>query len=310
MDKQITVRELCDAVGMDCRVLGGSDRVVARPAAIDPAPPDSVTFYSKGVQGAEQRIGGTAAGVVVCTPEAAATLEAEGDRTLLLVANPRLAFIRIMNRFFAPPRPVGIHPTAVIHPEAKLGKDVYVGPFTYIGKAEIGDGTVIDGHAHIYDNVRIGCRVTIKATAVIGGDGFGFERNDSGEVEDLPDIGGVVVGDDAMIGSAACIDRGALGDTIVGKGSKVDNLVHVAHNVFIGEHCLLVAGAVIGGSVQLGDGSYVGPNAWVTNGLRVGAGAFVTAGAIVTQDVPAGGRVTGNFAIDHQRFIEHMRSIR
>jgi len=310
MDRQITVRELCDAVGMDCRVLGSSDRVVARPAAIDAAPPDSVTFYSKGVEGASHRIDASGAGVVVCTPEAAATLEAEGNRTLLLVANPRLAFIRVMNRFFAPPRPVGIHPTAVVHPEAKLGKDVYIGPFTYVGKAEIGDGTVVDGHAHIYDNVRIGRSVTVKAGAVVGGDGFGFERNTSGVAEDFPDIGGVVVEDYAMIGSATCVDRGALGNTVIGRGSKVDNLVHVAHNVSIGEDCLLVAGAVIGGSVQIGGGSYVGPNAWVTNGLSVGAGAFVTAGAVLTQDVPAGGRVTGNFAIDHQRFIEFMRSIR
>lgn len=310
MERQTTVQEMCEAVGMECLVLGSTDRVVARPAPIDAATPDSVAFYSRGTEDARQRIGASAAGAVICTPEVAATLEGADDRTLLLVANPRLAFIRVMNRFFAPPRPVGIHPTAVIHPEANLGNDVYIGPFTYVGRAEIGDGTVIHGHAHIYDNVRIGRNVTVKAGAVVGGDGFGFERNALGSVEDFPDIGGVVVEDDAMIGSAACVDRGALGETVIGRGTKVDNLVHVAHNVWIGKDCLLLGGAVIGGSVHLGDGAYVGPNAWVTNGLRVGEGAFVTAGAVVTKSVPDGGRVSGHFAIDHQRFIEFMRSIR
>jgi len=295
---------------MDCRVVGSADRVIARPAPIDAAGPDAVTFYSKGVDGARDRIGGSAASVVVCTPEAASTLEEVGDRTLLLVANPRLAFTRIMRRFFAPPNPKGIHSTAVIHPEATLGNDVYVGPFTYVGKAEIGDGTVIDGHTYVYDRVSIGRRVRIKACSVIGGAGFGFERDALGLPEFFTHVGGVVLEDEVWIGSNCCIDCGALGETRICRGTKLDNQIHVAHNVRIGPGCLLTGGCNLSGSSTLGAEVYVGPSAWISSGVQVGDKAFITGGAVVTRNVESGGHVSGNFAIDHRRFIEFMRSIR
>jgi len=293
MDKQITVRELCDAVGMDFHVRGGSDRVVVRPAPIDGASADSVTFYSKGVEGASHRIGASGAGVVVCTPEAASAMNKQGDRTLLLVSNPRLAFIRIMNRFFAPPRPVGIHPMAVIHPEAKLGKDVYIGPFTYIGKSEIGDGTVIDGHAHVYDNVRIGRGCTVQAAAVIGSRGFGLERNDDGVFEELVHVGGVLIGDNVLVSSGVVIARGTIGDTVIGKGTKIDPLTQISHNVVIGRDCGVCASVVIAGSVTVGDRAWVSFCASMRNGVSVGADAIVGMGAVVTRDVPEGATVYG-----------------
>jgi UDP-3-O-[3-hydroxymyristoyl] glucosamine N-acyltransferase len=293
MNRQTTIQELCEVVGMECRVLGSADNVVTRPAPIDAATPDAVTFYSKSAEDAAERIGGTAAGVVVCTPEAAAAMKAPGDRTLLLVSNPRLAFIRIMNCFFAPPRPVGIHPTAVINPEAKLGKDVYVGPFTYIGKAEIGDGTVIDGHVHIYDNVRIGRNCTIQAGAVIGARGFGLERNADGEMEELPHLGGVVLEDNVLVGPHACVDRGTMGDTVIGRGVKIDPFVHVAHNISVGSHTVLCAYAELCGSVRVGDRAWVAPCACIREGLRIGADSLVGMGAVVTRDVTEGATVYG-----------------
>jgi len=306
--KIVTVTDIVAAVGMPCDIIGRSDRSVSRPAPITDAASDCVSFYSKSAEQSARVIGESGAAVVLCTAEAAAAVGESKTGTLLLVSNPRLAFIRVMNAFFAPERPVGIHPTAVIHPEAELGERVYIGPFCYVGKVSIGDDTVLDGHVYLYDNVRVGRHVHIKSGAVIGGDGFGYERCPDGYPEDFPDIGGVIVEDYVSIGSSACIDRGALGDTRLGIGSRVDNLVHVAHNVHMAEHCMLVAGCVIGGSATLGARSYIGPNAWVTNGLALGADSFVTAGAVVTRDVPAGARVTGNFAIDHARFIEWMRS--
>ncbi len=293
MDKQITVLELSNAIGMPCEVFGSDDRTVARPAPIDAATPDSVTFYSKDIEDAGQHISETAAGVVLCTPEAAATMDGTGERTLLLVSNPRLAFIRVMNRFFAPPRPVGIHPTAVIHAEAKIGKDVYVGPFTYIGKAEIGDGTVVDGHAHIYDNVRIGRNCTIQAGAIVGARGFGLERNEDGLFEEMEHVGGVVIGDNVLVSSAVVIARGTMGDTVIGGGTKIDALTEISHNAIIGRDCGVCASVVIAGSVTIGERAWISFCASVRNGASVGREATVGMGAVVTRDVPPGATVYG-----------------
>lgn len=293
MDKQITVQELREAVGMECQVLGDADRTVVRPAPIDAATPDSVTFYSKGADGAKARIEASGAAVVLCTPEVAATLADATSRTLLLVAKPRLAFIRVMNRFFAPPRPVGIHPTAVIHPEAKLGNDVHIGPFTYVGRAEIGDGTVIDGHGHIYDGVRIGRNCTIQAGAVIGARGFGLERDEQGVFEELAHIGGVMIGDGVLVSSGVVIARGTIGDTVIGSGTKIDPLTEISHNVVVGPNCGICASVVVAGSVQIGEQSWVSFCASLRNGVRIGARATVGMGAVVTKDVPDGATVYG-----------------
>ena len=293
MGRHITVQELCEVVGMPCEVLGSVDCVVTRPAPIDAATPDSVSFYSRGTEGAGERIGASGAGVVICTPEAAATLAELEGRTLLLVPNPRLAFIRVMNRFFAPPHPVGIHPTAVIHPEAKLGKDVYIGPFTYVGKAEIGDGTVIDGYAYIYDNVRIGRHCTVQASAVIGSRGFGLERNERREFEEFPHIGGVVIRDNVLVSSGVVIARGTLSDTVIGSGTKIDPLCQISHNVQIGRHCGVCALSTISGSVRVGDFAWIAGGTSVREGLSVGGEALVGLGSVVLKDVPQGATVYG-----------------
>jgi len=293
MDRQITVQELREAVGMECQVLGNVDRTVVRPSPIDAATPDSVTFYSKGADGAKARIGASLAAVVLCTPEAAAMLEDTGHRTLLLVPNPRLAFIRVMNHFFAPPRPVGIHPTAVIHPEAKLGKDVYVGPFTYIGKAEIGDDTVIDGHVHVYDNVCLGRRCLVQASVVLGACSLGLERNDEGQYERSPEIGGVVIGNDVVIGHFSRVDRGTITDTVLGDGVKLDSYVGVGHNCVVGRHSGLASYAWMAGSSRIGEFAWVSAHACLREGVVVGARALVGMGAVVLRDVPDGTTVYG-----------------
>jgi UDP-3-O-[3-hydroxymyristoyl] glucosamine N-acyltransferase len=310
MKREITCADIGHSTGMRCRIVGDPARVVTHPARVDVAAPDALAFFSKSVELAHEDSGKLSAGAIICTPEAATALGPSRKRTLILVSNPRLAFIRVMRRFFASPRPTGIDPASFIHPDARIGTSIYVGPFTSIGRAVVGEETIIDAGVHIYDRARIGCCVTIKAGAVVGGDGFGFERDEAGVLEDFPHIGGVVVEDNVMIGSASCIDRGALGDTVIGRGSKIDNLVHVAHNVTIENDCLLVAGCVIGGSAVVGARSCIGPNAWITNGVRIGEGAVVTAGAVVTRDVPPGERVTGNFAIMHDRFLQFMRGVR
>jgi UDP-3-O-[3-hydroxymyristoyl] glucosamine N-acyltransferase len=208
-----------------------------------------------------------------------------GLQAVIISPNARLDFSRIVQQFFTPPRPVGIHPTAVVSPQAALAPDVYIGPYCVIGQAVIGAGTVIHSGVHIYDNVRIGCNVTIHSNCVIGADGFGFERNDAGIMEKFPQIGGVVIEDEVDICAHSHVARGALGDTVIGQGSKIDAMVHVAHNCKVGRHCVLTAQVMLAGGVTLGDYYCVAPSAAVLNGITIGSRAMVGIGAVVIKDV-------------------------
>lgn len=131
-------------------------------------------------------------------------------------------------------------------------------------------------------------------SAVIGEDGFGYARAEDGSLTKIPHRGNVVIEKDVTIGSHVCIDRAVVGSTVIGEGSKIDNLCHIAHGVKIGKHCLVVAGAVIGGSAEIGDNCFIGINASIKNKVKIGNGVTVGMGAVVTKDVPDGVTVVGN----------------
>ncbi|NLE96166.1 MAG: hypothetical protein GX600_10895 [Dehalococcoidia bacterium] len=290
--KGIPVLDLCEAVDMNCRVLGRHDRVAHRPASLDNACAGTIAFCGWSGEDAREHISRSAASVIICTPEAG-SLDCSSGKTLLLVARPRLAFIRIMRRFFAPWQPVGIHPSAAVHRDARIGQDVHIGPFTYVGRAEIGDGTIIDGHVHIHDGVRIGRNCTVQANAVIGACGFGLERNEDSEFEEFPHIGGVHIGDDVLVSSGVVIARGTMDDTEIGSGTKIDALAEISHNVVIGPDCGVCASVVIAGSVRIGARTWVSCGACLRNGVRVGSDACIGMGAVVTGDVLEGVTVYG-----------------
>lgn len=161
----------------------------------------------------------------------------------------------------------------------------------------IGSDCNIHPSAVIYDNVVIGDRVTIKANAVIGGEGFGFING-----KNPAHHGRVVIGNDVHIGSCTCIDRGTLGDTIIGDGAMIDNLVHIAHNAVIGKGASVIANAMIAGSCEIGDKAWVAPSASVRNGLSIGSDAMVGIGAVVVSDVNDGQTVMGNPAMQQSDF--------
>ena len=218
-----------------------------------------------------------------------------GVRAVILSAAPRYDFIRVVAQYFSPKRPTGIHPTVVLAKSAIIGSEVFVGPYCVIGeKSCVGDGSTIHSGVHIYDNVRIGRNVIIHSGTVIGTDGFGFHRSPTGEMVKFPHVGGVIIEDDAEIGANTCIDRGTLGDTVVGKGAKIDNLVHIAHNVVIGENSAVIAHAMIGGSAIVGARSWIAPCASVMDGIEIGAGAFIGLGAVVLKSLPANVVAVGN----------------
>ena len=231
---------------LDAYCVWGYERTVTKPSPIDRADPDSLAFYAKGKEQALQVIRDSKAGVIVCSNEIEYP-EFE-DKTLILVPDPRLAFGRILKLFQV--EKLGIHRSVVI-----------------------------------YDRVKIGKNVIIHAGAVIGAQGFSYNRNERGELERVPQLAGVTIEDDVEIGANTCIDCGTMDDTIIGQGTKIDNLVHIAHNVKIGKHCIIVAETFIGGSVEIGDYTWIAPQVCVRDWVNIGSNVVVGMGSVVTKTV-------------------------
>lgn len=294
-------------------VVGERSRKVSGPAPINNAPGTSaITFCSRTGETARQLIAESQAGTIVCDSTLVSAFTGQTDKTLVCVAEPRLTFLRIVDRFFSRPRQSGVHPTAAIDPAAVIHPSVSIGAFSFIGVCEIGEGSSVGTHVHVADGTRIGRNVVIFPGTVLGADGFGYQRNEAGAFEKFPHIGGVVIEDDVEIGANACVDRGTLGDTIIRRGAKIDNLVHIAHNVVIGRHSAVIAHAMIGGSTSVGDGAWIAPCACVRDGLSIGKGATVGLGAVVVKDVADGETVMGSparEASEYKRLLQRMRGL-
>jgi len=221
------------------------------------------------------------------------SLEEEG-KVLIIVENPKLAIAKIGNHFFMEKIEPSIHPTAVIDSEAIIGDNAYIGAHAYLGKCEIGNNARIFSNVSIYDNVKIGDNVTIKPGAVLGYEGFGFEKNKNGELLKFPQLGSLIVGNNVEIGSNTSIDRGALANTIINDGVKINNLCHIAHNVKIGENAIITAHVNVSGSTTIRDNVWIAPNASLRGHQTIGQGAIIGMGSVVTKDVPANETWVGN----------------
>ena len=243
---------------------------------------------------------------------AAAAILVDGDltssgKTLIRVPNARIAFAKVLPLFF--PEPIyapGIHPTAIVDGSAGIDPSAHVGPHCVVGaNVKIGARSVLQGGNHIgadsrlgeevnlfpnvtlYSRTQIGDRVRIHSGAVVGSDGYGYVL-DEGIHRKVPQLGNVIIQDDVEIGANVTIDRGALGSTIIGKGTKVDNLVQIAHNVVTGEHCLLIAQVGIAGSTKLGNYVTLAGQAGLAGHLKIGDRAIVAAQSGVMHDIGEG----------------------
>jgi UDP-3-O-[3-hydroxymyristoyl] glucosamine N-acyltransferase len=194
---------------------------------------------------------------------------------------------------------------------ARIGARVHIAAGVTVGPDVcIGDDCVICSGASLYHQTKIGKRVWIDSGAVLGAEGFGFERDDEGVLIKFPQIGSVVVDDDVEIGANACIDRGALDETRIRRGVKIDNLVHVSHNCDIGEDTLVVAHACLCGSVKIGRRCWIGPNSSVLQKVVIGDDVKVGVGAVVLNNIPSGVTIMGCPAIDVGRFGNYMQAVR
>jgi UDP-3-O-[3-hydroxymyristoyl] glucosamine N-acyltransferase len=249
---------------------------------------------------------------------------------LIKVKDPWIAFAEVAAWLSPPPvtYPPGIHPSAVVHATAVLGADVHIGPgcviqadarvgarsvlagLVYLGEGvEIGDDCLLHSHVAVRERVRVGDRVVIHNGSVIGSDGFGFDADTAGVRTKQPQLGRVDIGNDVEIGACVTIDRARYGRTRIGQGVKIDNLVQIAHNVWIKDHAVIVSQVGIAGSTIIGQGAILAGQSGVAGHLVVGDKVIATARSGITRDVPAGERVYDFPAVPKRDFVAKQLAI-
>jgi UDP-3-O-[3-hydroxymyristoyl] glucosamine N-acyltransferase len=311
--KPLTLADIAAITGAQPAAGAPLDRTITNIASLDSARPSDLTFFDNPKYLDE--LAGTRAGACLLAPRFAK--HAPPWLVVLTVGEPYGAFVAIARTLFPDSlRPslvfatAGIAPGAHVHPSARLESGVALDPGAVVGPgAEIGSGTVVAAHAVIGPGVRIGrdCSIGVQSSILhtligdrviihpgcrLGQDGFGYLPGRNAHTK-VPQIGRVIVQDDVEIGAGSTIDRGANRDTVIGEGTKIDNLVQIGHNVAIGRHCLLVAQVGISGSATLEDAVVLGARVGVNNHVTIGEGAHIAACSIVARDVPAGGRYGG-----------------
>ena len=216
------------------------------------------------------------------------------ESTLIFLDDPKLWFLRCLKFFTNISKQHQIHSTSIVESK-KIGKNVHIGPFTFIGKnVEIGDNSIIENNVHIFDDCKIGKNVKIQSSTVINSSSFGPKRNENNELETFPNLGSVIIEDDVEIGANTSILPGILENTVIGIGSKISDHVYIGSGMKIGKHCMITGHTYFGGSSILEDFVYVAPGSIVRNGIKIGKYAFVGMGSIVTKNVKSNTTVIGN----------------
>jgi UDP-3-O-[3-hydroxymyristoyl] glucosamine N-acyltransferase len=305
------------AATLHVRIENGSpDTEITGVAGIEEAGAGQVTFVANPKYAAAVR-----------TTQASAVIVAvnfpSGSKTLLRSKNPYLAFARAIELFYQPPRYApGIHPTAVVHPSARIGSNAHLGPYVVVDQdvvigeeatllahvviypgARIGNNFFAHAHSAVREHCRIGSNVILQNGVVIGADGFGFAKDDAGQWHKIVQSGPAVLGDNVEVQANACVDRASVGETYIAAGAKIDNLVQVGHGSRVGENSLLCAQAGLAGSTEIGRNVILAGQVGVAGHCKIGDGVIATAQTGIPNDVPAGSVVSGYPAIDNKLWL-------
>jgi UDP-3-O-[3-hydroxymyristoyl] glucosamine N-acyltransferase len=297
---EFTAKQIADYIGG--HVEGNEQTAVNTFAKIEEGKEGAITFLSNPKY--THYIYETKASIVLVNEDL--ELEHPVSATLIRVKNAYECVAKLMQMYaMSLPKKTGIDPLAFISPSAQIGKDVYIGPFTYVGEGvSIGDGTRIFPNVTIYDGSQIGKNVTIHAGAVIGADGFGFAPNQEG-YDKIPQLGIVIIEDDVEIGANTCVDRSTMGQTIIHKGVKLDNLIQVAHNCEIGENTVMSAQSGMAGSTKIGAWCMVGGQAGFSGHIQVADRTMVGAQCGVINSTKGGGEtLIGSPAMEPKMFFK------
>lgn len=321
----LTLDRVAELVGGEARGTAGGDLCGVAP--VDLAASDQLGFLAAKSY-VEKAAGSQAGAFLVHEPLVAHLDDSVRGRAMVVVSDAHAALQRLLEHFH-PPRLAepGVHTTAVVDPTAVLGVDCSVGPHavvearvtlgdrsvvgahTFIGQgATVGSDSILHPHAVLYDGVEVGDRVIVHSGVRLGVDGFGYVFDGQGHRK-VPQVGRCVIEDDVEIGANACIDRGSIGETRIGAGTKIDNLVHVAHNVTVGPGSLIVAQVGIAGSSRVGTGVMLGGQVGVSGHLTIGDGARLGAQAGVIGDVPAGETYWGTPARPRRETLKRLAAM-
>jgi UDP-3-O-[3-hydroxymyristoyl] glucosamine N-acyltransferase len=295
---------------------GSPDTEIHGVAGIEEARPGHVTFLANSKYATAAR--STQASAVIIAEDFPAI-----PGGMLRAKNPYFTFARAIEVFYQPPKYAsGIHSTAVVHSSAKLGANPHVGPYVVIDEdVEIGDDAVLLAHTVVYRGARIGnrffahahsvvrehCRVgsnvILQNGVVVGADGFGFAKNDAGQWHKIVQSGPAVLEDDVEVQANACVDRASVGETRIGRGARIDNLVQVGHGSRVGENAMLCAQVGLAGSTEVGKNVILAGQVGVAGHCKIGDGAIATAQSGIPNDVAAGAIVSGYPAIDNKLWL-------
>ena len=295
---------------------GIPDTEITGVAGIEEAQAGQVTFIANPKYASAART--TRASAIIV-----ATDFPSGNRTVLRSSNPYLAFARAIELFYEAPRYTpGVHATAIIHPSVTIGPNAHIGPYVVIDRdvviganatllahvviypgASIGDHFFAHAHAVVREHCRLGSHVILQNGVIIGADGFGFAKDDSGHWYKIVQSGPAVLEDHVEVQANACVDRASIGETHIAEGAKIDNLVQIGHGSRVGEDSLLCAQAGLAGSTEVGKSVILAGQVGVAGHCKIGDGVIATAQTGIPNDVPAGAVVSGYPAIDNKLWL-------
>ncbi|AAZ96748.1 UDP-3-O-(3-hydroxymyristoyl) glucosamine N-acyltransferase, LpxD [Thiobacillus denitrificans ATCC 25259] len=320
----VTLAALVERFGGE--LVGDSARSVRQVAPLDRACADDIGFVSQSKYLAE--LATTGAGAVILPPDARDAT----DLPRILTPNPYLYFARVSALLNPPPRPAaGVHPAATVAADAEVAADASIAAGAVIGSgarigarsvigansvvgdgARVGEDCLLHANVSLYHGCQVGDRVILHAGCVIGADGFGFAPNE-GRWEKIPQIGRVLIGDDVEVGACTTIDRGALEDTVIEEGVKLDNLIQVAHNVVIGAHSAIAACTGIAGSAKIGRHCTIGGAAMIFGHIEIADGTRISTNTLITKSLPKRGTYTSALPFSEhevwQKNAVHMRNL-
>jgi UDP-3-O-[3-hydroxymyristoyl] glucosamine N-acyltransferase len=303
---------------------GDGEKEVTRAAALEEAGAADLAFLDN--LKAAPKAQASAAGCFIVPLD----FQNSEGRTVIRAAEPRAAFVRAIGRLHPPAAvPPGIHPTAVVAESAELGPGVSIGPYAVVGegarigartrlgagcvigsRVRLGEDCVLHAQATVYDDCDIGARVILHSGSVIGADGFGFVMT-GGRYEKFPQIGRVSIGDDCEIGANACVDRAALGTTVIGEGTKLDNMVHIAHNCRIGRHVVIAAQTGIAGGSSVADYAVIGGQVGIGEKVRIESRAVLASASKIPSSkiIRSGDVVWGMPARPLKEYLEQLANL-
>lgn len=230
--------------------------------------------------------------------------------SVIKVENPRLAFAKVVNRFFIKKSKNEIHKTSIVGIKCNIDSSISIGTNCTIGdNVVIGENTIINNNVVVYDNTIIGKNCYIKSGSIIGEDGFGFDFEDDGEPVRIPHLGSVIIGDNVEIGAKNTIARGTLNNTIIQENVKTDDQVHIAHNCNIGKNTIITACSEISGSVEIGKNCWIGPNCSIIQKVNIGDNVTIGIGSVITKDIKENKKIMGLESLELRSLIKVKKKI-